>query len=106
MRDLSSTALLPTATNINLFNAEENKYFASHNTYLVLRSSRGGKLTIASTYAGVDPTAGHWIGERFDAHHDQSGYHFGLMTVVGMRTREGKTFGEIPNRKLALRVFK
>ena len=106
MPNLDSVALLPTATNINLFNAEENKYFAIHDTYLVLRSSRGGKLTIASTYAGVDPTAGHWIGEQFDAHHDQSGYHFGLMTVVGMRTREGRIFGEIPSRKLALRVFK
>jgi hypothetical protein len=102
-----SVALLPTQTNINLHSPESNEYFTSDLTYLVLRQQGSYKTSIASTYATAEnPTAGHVLGERWEAHHDQAMYSFGTLVVIGMRTREGVLSGDVPERKLSLRVFK
>lgn len=106
-RFATSTALLPTGTHVNMTTPQANPFFAEDLVYLALRSSRTGKITVASGYATeANPTAGHTVGQTFDAHHDQALYDFGLMTVVGIRARGGELLGEVPNRKLALRVFK
>lgn len=102
-----SVALLPTRTNVNVNAPETNEYFGTDLTYLVVRRVGFTNTSVASTYADAsNPEAGHFIGERFEAHHDQEGYTFGVLEVIGIRTREGVLSGQIPARKLSLRVFK
>jgi hypothetical protein len=98
-----SAALLPTNTNINPSDPTSNEYFSDGDSSLeVVRSSRTGKLTVAQTY-GNSPRA---IGDAFEAHHDQQGYTFGLLTVVAIRRPNGDVEGDLPTRKLSLRVYK
>lgn len=98
-----STALLPTRTNMNPGTPAENEYYDPEGTILVLRGLGRGPATLAQSSG--DARRYYHVGDTLVAHHDQAGYTFGVLTVVGIVHPEGNQ-GEVPNRKLSLRVFK
>jgi len=98
----NSTALLPTRTRINPADPEGAEYFEAGDVLYVTRNSKGS--------VRVAKSAGHCedivLGSRIDAHHDQTRANFGELEIIGIRFSSGDSVGELPNKRLALRVFK
>lgn len=99
-------AILPTRTNINLHEPGSNPYFEIGLVYHVLKGrSRRTDKTTYRVVSGAGGTAYWELGTRKDFFHDQTGLDFGNLELVGTVVN-GKFDGEIPNRKIALSVFK
>lgn len=99
-------AILPTRTNINLHEPESNPYYEADLVYHVLkgRSRRTDKTTYRVVSGWGDSP--YWeLGTRKDFFHDQTSRDFGNLELVGTVVK-GKFDGEIPDRKIALSVFK
>lgn len=102
-----SVALLPTRTNISQATMKDNEYHTDDIVYLVLGDLSGKPRRIISGY-GTEPYRGFEIGTQHEFHHDQEGYTFGILRVVGWFTSAngGREDGVVPTRKLPLGVFK
>jgi hypothetical protein len=102
-----SVALLPTRTNISQATMADHPYHDDRTVYLVLADLRGKPRRIIAG-SGTEPYRGFEVGTQHEFHHDQEGYTFGLLRVVGWFTAAngGREQGVVPTRKLPLGVFK
>jgi len=99
-----STAILPTRTTVDPNDPEANEYYEPGTKYLVMGDLRGRPRRLISLWDGKVP-AGWQVGTTHECHHDQAGYSFGLLRVLGWFGRDFE-YGEVPTRKLPLSVFK
>lgn len=96
-------ASLPSGTRMDPTAPEDNEYFEQGVTIYVLENVDNGKRSVFSSWGSGWMT----LGEVKEYHHDQAGYSFGFLKVIGIiDTVAGTVVGEIPARKLPHRVAK
>jgi len=98
----NGTALLPAGVHVNPA-TREGEYMEAGQTLYVLQRLGSSGLTVASSFGD----AGWALGSVQECYHDQEGYQFGTgQRVVGIHHVNGAIEGNVPSRKLPLRVFK
>lgn len=97
--------VLPTGTSINP--ARNEGEYASEGTMLLVLfkvdDSRTRPTRVVSTYGGEGH---HHLGQEAVCFHDQTNARLGHYRVVGIRHADGRTEGEVPDRKIKHSVFK
>jgi hypothetical protein len=97
----TTAVVLPTGEQINP-TTRVGYYADPCQTLLILsKPSRTRPTRVASTFG-----LGFPLGTVLRLQHDQTGGHLGDYTVVGVHHRDGRTEGEVPDRKLSQSVFK
>jgi len=103
-----ASPILPTQSKINLQNVTENPYGLADGTYFVIQSESTGHLRAVGSAGFVPGPDDPWaLGRTVWVKHDQTGAPIGAShEVVGIRLPDGTFQGIIPDRKIALSVFK
>lgn len=97
--ELVSIELSPTKTRIDLASPESNDLFSSDAVVYVTKNSRGA-FRAAMTVEGAKLK----VGQSVKATHATRKGGYGTLEVVG-RLQNGRKSGQVPEGKLALRVF-
>ena len=88
----TAVALLPTRTNIDPSHPLDNEYFTEDSIGYILGDLRGKPRRVIGGY-GSRPESGFEYGTQHEFFHDQEGYTFGYLRVIGWFNGKGEGSG-------------